>query len=435
MTVSQRVKDKVKIGLIGCGTVGGGVVKLLFKEGENYQDRFGPEIELAKVCSRTRSKIDALGVPAERIVESYHDIVDDPDIDIVVELVGGTGFAHDVVVDALKAGKNVVTANKALLASCGAELFHLADAGTGSISFEAAVGGGIPIIDPLKRGLTGNRIDYISGILNGTTNYMLTKMAEEGVSYEEVLAEAQRLGYAEADPTADVEGHDAAAKIALLASIVFNSRVHIEDVHTDGISSLTPADFKNAVAMGYVIKLLAIARRAEGGIDVRVHPAMLPAEHPMASVNGVYNAVYVCGEPIGDVMFYGQGAGEGATSSAVMGNIIDAARCIAEGSPVGFPCTCIYQLPHMPIGDLETCYYLRIEVIDRPGVLHAVAEVFDELGVSIKTMSQSGTVDGLCEMNFMTHEAREADVVEALARIEKLDCVDHIGTFIRIEEQ
>lgn len=435
MTATRNVKDKIKIGLIGCGTVGGGVVKLLFKEGENYQDRFGPEIELTKVCSRTRSKITALGVPEERIVDDYRDIVDDPDIDIVVELVGGTGFAREVVVDALKAGKNVVTANKALLASDGEEIFHLADAGEGSVSFEAAVGGGIPIVDPLKRGLTGNRIDYILGILNGTTNYMLTKMAAEGCSYDDVLAEAQRLGYAEADPTADVEGYDAAAKIALLASIVFNSRVHLDDVHTDGISTLTPADFANADAMGYVIKLLAVARRSDAGVDVRVHPAMLPKDHPMASVMGVYNAVYVCGEPIGDVMFYGQGAGEGATSSAVMGNIIDAARCIAEGSPVGFPCTCIYKLPIIPVEQLECGYYLRVEVADRPGVLHAVAEVFDEKGVSIKTLNQTSAGEGLCEMSFTTHRALEADVLDALKTIEQLDCVDRIGTFVRIEER
>ena len=305
---------KVKIGLIGCGTVGGGVVKLLFKEGSNYQDRFGPEIELAKVCSRTKSKITALGVPEERIVDDYHQIIDDPEIDIVVELVGGTGFAGDVVRDALKAGKNVVTANKALLAEYGEEIFSLADSGEGSVSFEAAVGGGIPIVDPLKRSLVGNRINSVMGILNGTTNYMLTRMANEGLSYEEVLADAQRLGYAEADPTADVEGHDAAAKIALLCSMVFNSRVNVNDVYTNGISTISPVDFQRADHMGYVIKLLAIGRRTAEGIDVRVHPAMLPKTHPMASVNGVYNAVYITGEPIGDVMFFGQGAGEGATA-------------------------------------------------------------------------------------------------------------------------
>ena len=425
---------KIKLGLIGCGTVGGGVVKLLYKEGENYQDRFGPEIELTKVCSRTRSKIEALGVPQDRIVESYRDIVDDPEIDIVVELVGGTGFAREVVIEALKAGKNVVTANKALLASYGEELFHLADEGSGSISFEAAVGGGIPIVDPLKRGLTGNRIDYILGILNGTTNYMLTKMAQEGVDYDTVLAEAQRLGYAEADPTADVEGHDAAAKIALLASIVFNSRVHLEDVHCDGISKITPLDFKRAENMGYVIKLLAIARRTDKGIDVRVHPAMLPKDHPMASVNGVYNAIYVVGEPIGDVMFFGQGAGEGATASAVMGNIIDAARCIDEGSPVGFACTCIYVLPYMPLDELETRYYLRFEVEDRAGVLHAVAEIFDELNISIKTMTQTSLDGGVSELTFLTHKAKEAAIQEAMQRVEKLDCVKKAGIYIRIEE-
>lgn len=425
---------KVKIGLVGCGTVGGGVVKLLFKEGSNYQDRFGPEIELSKVCSRTKSKITALGVPEERIVDDYMEIVNDPDIDIVVELVGGTGFAGDVVRNALKAGKNVVTANKALLAEFGEEIFHLADAGTGSVSFEAAVGGGIPIVDPLKRSLVGNRIDSVMGILNGTTNYMLTRMAEEGISYEDVLADAQRLGYAEADPTADVEGHDAAAKIALLSSMVFNSRVNVKDVYTSGISSINPVDFERARHMGYVIKLLAIGRRTDKGIDVRVHPAMLPASHPMASVNGVYNAIYVEGEPIGDVMFFGQGAGEGATASAVMGNIIDAARCIEEGSPVGFGCTCIYKLPYMPIEDLLSRYYIRIEVKDVSGTLHAISEVFDKCGISIKTLNQSPLEDGVSEMTFVTHKAKESDVSQALNEISALSCCESIGTLIRIEE-
>ena len=425
---------KVKIGLIGCGTVGGGVVKLLFKEGSNYQDRFGPEIELAKVCSRTKSKITALGVPEDRIVDDYMDIVNDPEIDIVVELVGGTGFAGDVVRNALKAGKNVVTANKALLAEYGEEIFTLADSGSGSVSFEAAVGGGIPVVDPLKRSLVGNRINSVMGILNGTTNYMLTRMSQEGISYADVLADAQRLGYAEADPTADVEGHDAAAKIALLSSMVFNSRVNVKDVYTNGISTISPVDFERARAMGYVIKLLAIGRRADSGIDVRVHPAMLPASHPMASVNGVYNAVYVEGEPIGDVMFFGQGAGEGATASAVMGNIIDAARCIDEGSPVGFGCTCIYKLPYMPIEDLESRYYLRIDVKDIHGTLHAISEVFDDCGISIKTLNQTPLSDSMSEMTFVTHKAKESDVQHALKMISALDCCESIGTLIRIEE-
>ncbi len=425
---------KVKIGLIGCGTVGGGVVKLLFKEGSNYQDRFGPEIELSKVCSRTKSKITALGVPQERIVDDYMDIVNDPEIDIVVELVGGTGFAGDVVRAALEAGKNVVTANKALLAEYGEEIFHLADSGKGSVSFEAAVGGGIPVVDPLKRSLVGNRIDSVMGILNGTTNYMLTRMDEEGIEYADVLADAQRLGYAEADPTADVEGHDAAAKIALLSSMVFNSRVNVHDVYTNGISSISPVDFDRARHMGYVIKLLAIGRRTDKGIDVRVHPAMLPSSHPMASVNGVYNAVYIEGEPIGDVMFFGQGAGEGATASAVMGNIIDAARCIAEGSPVGFACTCIYKMPYMPIEDLESRYYIRIEVKDVHGTLHAVSDIFDKHAISIKTLNQTPVSKEISEMTFVTHKVKESDIQQALAEIEASPVCDHIGTLIRIEE-
>lgn len=425
---------KVKIGLVGCGTVGGGVVKLLQKQGEDYRHRFGPHIELAKVCSRTRSKIEALGVPDACIVDDYREIIEDPEIDIVVELVGGTGFAADVVLDALHAGKNVVTANKALLATRGAEIFGAADAGSGSVSFEAAVAGGIPIVGPLKRDLTGNRIDSVLGILNGTTNYMLTRMRDEGVSYDEVLKEAQELGYAEAEPSADVDGLDAAAKIALLCSIVFNSRVTLDDVHAEGIRTIDPLDFRVARDNGYEVKLLAIGHRTEQGIDVRVHPAMLPVSHPLASVDGVYNAVFVSGDPIGDVMFFGEGAGEGATSSAVMGNIIDAARCIDEGSPVGFACTCIYKLPFAPIDVLQCRYYLRLVVKDQAGTLAAVSKVFSDHGVSVRVMNQEAAHEGSCQLAFFTHRACEADIQAALEEIQELPCVCELGTLIRIEE-
>ncbi len=416
---------KVKIGLIGCGTVGGGVVKLLFKEGSNYQDRFGPEIELAKVCSRTKSKITALGVPEDRIVDDYRQIIDDPEIDIVVELVGGTGFAGDVVRNALKAGKNVVTANKALLAEYGEEIFHLADSGEGSVSFEAAVGGGIPIVDPLKRSLVGNRINYVMGILNGTTNYMLTRMANEGLDYASVLADAQRLGYAEADPTADVEGHDAAAKIALLSSMVFNSRVNVHDVYTNGISTISPVDFKRADHMGYVIKLLAIGRRTAEGIDVRVHPAMLPLDHPLATVNGVFNAIYAVGDFVGETMFFGEGAGAGAAASAVMGDVLEVVRHIQAGIKPLVGCTCTDSLPFMKIEDTVQRYYLRCKVVDKPGILAKMASAFSNHGVSVYSMIQRGADEqaNTAELVYVTHSAKDSEIMAAIAEMKAMDNV------------
>ncbi len=348
----------VKIGLVGTGTVGGGCIDIIQKHAEAFQRHFGVDIELARVCSRDIAQAEARGV-ADRFTYDFHDILNDPDIDIVVELIGGTTVAREVVLGALAAGKNVVTANKALMATYGKEVMEAAEAAGKELAFEASVGGGIPIIDPLKHSLIANEIQSVMGIVNGTTNYMLTRMADNGLSYDDALREAQEKGFAEANPSADVDGFDAAAKIAILSSIAFNSRVTLDDVFTDGITNISPVDIEAARDMGYVIKLLAIAHRKEDGIDVRVHPTMIPADHQLATVNGVFNAIYVVGDFVGETMFFGEGAGAGAAASAVMGDVLEVARHVQQGVGPIVGCTCTDALPILPMDELVMRYYLR----------------------------------------------------------------------------
>lgn len=424
----------VKIGLVGCGTVGGGFIRILQKHHDDFKRHAGVDLVLAKATTRTRSNLEDLGIGDDVIVDSYADIIADPDIDIVVELVGGTGLAADIVLGALDAGKSVVTANKALMATRGEEIFHAADHNGAEIAFEASVGGGIPIIQPLKHALISNEISTVLGIVNGTTNYMLTEM-QKGLDYETVLKRAQELGYAEADPTADVDGYDAAAKIAILASIAFNSRVTLDDVFTQGIRTIEPADFRHAEDMGYTIKLLAIAHKVDGEIDVRVHPTMIPVTHQLANVNGVYNAIYVTGDAVGDCMFFGEGAGAGPAASAVMGDVIEVARRVANDVKPVVGCTCTDNLPLRGIGKLETKYYLRLHAKDEPGVLAAISEIFSQYEVSIRSMVQPTTHgDGTAELVFMTHTANEAHFEDALKEVGSLSCVVNIGCMIRIEE-
>ncbi len=300
--------------------------------------------------------------------------------------------------------------------------------------FEASVGGGIPIIEPLKHSLTSNEISAVMGVVNGTTNYMLSRMADEGLDYDSALAEAQERGFAEADPTADVDGLDAAAKIAILSSIAFNSRVVMSQVPAEGIRSLSPADIEYASEMGHTIKLLAIARRTDTGIDVRVHPTMIPNSHPLASVNGVYNAIYVVGDSVGETMFFGEGAGSLPAASAVVGDLIEVARRIQSGCAPLVGCTCTETLPVRDISELETGYYVRLEVADKPGVLAAVASVFGDHEVSIASVIQKRADAGVAEIVYVTHTARESAVRAALAEIEALDSVDAVSSVIRVED-
>lgn len=411
----------VKIGLVGTGTVGGGCLDILSNHKQDFLRHFGIDLELTRVCSRDPQAAASRGLQ-DIFTDDYHDIINDPDIDIVVELIGGTGVAKSVIVEALQAGKHAVTANKAIMATSGEEIMGLAEEMGLEIAFEASVGGGIPIIDPLKHSLIANRIDSIMGIVNGTTNYMLTRMDEDSLEYDAALKEAQERGFAEADPTADVDGLDAAAKIAILASIAFNSRVTMDQVFTEGIRRISPIDLANAHDSGYVVKLVAHARRGESGIDVRVHPTMIPEDHQLATVKGVFNAIFVEGDAVGQTMFFGEGAGAGPAASAVMGDVLEVARHVQMGIKPIVGCTCTDNLPIAAIDDLETKYYIRFVVADRPGVLAACADIFAKNGVSVRTVTQRGNAAREdVNLVFVTHTAKERDVRKTIDEILALE--------------
>ena len=413
----------VKIGLVGTGTVGGGCLDILANHTEDFKRHYGVDLQLVRVCSRNSAAAEAHGV-GDLFTTDYRDVVNDPEVDLVIELIGGVGTAHDVVCDALRAGKHVVTANKALIASAGDEIFGLAQENGVEIAYGASVGGGIPIIGPLKHSLIANKITSVMGIVNGTTNYMLTRMDEDGLSYDDALAEAQAKGFAEADPTADVDGFDAAAKIAILASLAFKSRVTLDDVYCEGIRDVTPLDLAAARDMGYSVKLLALAHQSEDGIDVRVHPAMIPVEHQLSKVNGVNNAIYVTGDAVGETMFFGMGAGSGPAASAVMGDVVEVARHIELGMAPINDNGCPDKLPLIPMDELRTKYYIRFKVADRSGILAAMATVFANYGVSVRSVIQRGENEGVSvDLAYITHSAREADIQKVVAEIGQLENV------------
>lgn len=426
----------VKVGLVGTGTVGGGCLDILRNHKEEFKRHFGIDIELTRVCSRQPEVAESYGLSGI-FTTDFHEVIEDPEVDLVIELIGGTTFAKEVVIGALQNGKSVVTANKALMASCGEEVMSLAEEKGVEIAFEASVGGAIPIIVPLKHSLIANRIDSIMGIVNGTTNYMLTRMDEDGMSYEDALKEAQERGFAEADPTADVDGLDAAAKIAILASIAFNSRVTMNQVFTEGIRRISPVDLAMAHEMGYAVKLLAHAYRSDGGIDVRVHPTMIPESHQLATVNGVFNAIYTVGDAAGENMFFGEGAGAGPAASAVMGDVLEAARHLQMGIKPIVGCTCTDELPILSVEDLHTKYYIRFVVADRSGVLASAADIFAKYDVSVKTVTQRGNAarDDV-DLVFVTHTAEERNVRKAIDDILALEGVVTGGfpSVIRVQD-
>jgi homoserine dehydrogenase len=432
MTATPAVPT-VRVGLLGCGNVGGQLVRLLREHAEDLAARTGLRLEVVKVAVRNTAKTRDAAIPADLLTHDAEAVVTDPGVDVVVEVMGGIEPARGLITEALKAGKPVVTANKELLANVGAELFETAAAAGVDLLFEAAVGGGIPLIRPLRESLAGERITRVMGIVNGTTNYILTRMSEAGATYADALSEAQGLGYAERDPTADVEGYDAAAKAAILASIAFGTRVVAGDVYREGIAGLTAADIAFAARMGYVVKLLAIAERIGRGdaeeVAVRVHPAMLPSTHPLASVRESFNAVFIEGDAVGELMLYGRGAGGMPTASAVLGDLIDAAHNLQAGGS-GRTAALGSATIH-PIEELRSQYYLDIEVFDRPGVLAAVAGVFGDHGVSIRSMEQEGLGDE-ARLVFITHVAFERDMQATIAGLRELDAVDRVGTMLRV---
>lgn len=429
------MEKPIYVGIIGFGNVGAGTYKTLLDNQANIDRKVGRPIRVKKIADVdwTRPRPFGLDVPREVQVTDARQIIDDPEIAIVVESIGGIKPSLDFVLGALRAGKSVVTSNKELVARHGKELFDAAAERRIDLAFEGSVGGGIPIIRPLKSCLAGNRISRIMGIVNGTTNFILTQMSESRTEFADALAEAQQLGYAEPDPTNDVEGFDAAFKLTILASIAFETRVRVESIYREGITALAARDMEYARQFGYVIKLLAIGAEVNGALELRVHPTLLPQNHPLASVSGPFNAIFVRGSSVGDVMFYGQGAGPLPTGSAMVGDIIDVARNIRFGATGRVTCTCFDEKPALPIAELETRYYLRTDVADRPGVLGAIAHIFGEEGVSLASVLQMGASGESAEIVWLTHATRERQMRRSLDRIAALPEVNKINSRIRVE--
>lgn len=421
----------VKVGLLGRGNVGGALAYLVASNADVILTRAGVGIEIARVAVRDLDRHVADGaLPKSHFTSDPAAIVADPEIDVIVEVMGGIEPARTLILAALAAGKPVVTANKELLANFGFELAQAAEAAGVDLLFEASVGGGIPLIRPLRESLAGDRIRRVLGIVNGTTNYILTKMTESGASFADALAEAQALGYAEADPTADVEGHDAAAKAAIIAMIAFSAQVTAADVPHEGITAVTAADISSARELGYVIKLLAVAEEISGAIAVRVYPAMVPTDHPLATVSDSFNAVFIEGEAAGELMLYGRGAGGNPTAVAVLGDVIDAAKNLVAGHS-GATLGTLIARPICPVDDLTSEFYLAMDVVDRPGVLAAVAKVFGDHGVSVRLVRQQGS-DADARLIFVTHAAREADIAAAVAEVRDLDMVHLVCSVLRV---
>jgi homoserine dehydrogenase len=429
--VSDRV---VRVGLLGCGTVGAAVVRMLHAHRDDIASRAGCRLEVTRVAVRDTGRDRGVPLPPSAFTDDGPSIVDDPDVDIVCELLGGIEPARSLVLEAFDHGKPVVTANKELLSTHGRELFDASDAAGIDLYFEASVGGGIPLIRPLKESLTGERLTRVTGIVNGTTNFILTKMSEEARSFDDVLSEAQALGYAEADPAADVDGHDAAAKVAILASIAFNARVVSGDVYREGISGVRTEDIEYARRLGYVVKLLGIAELGDDDrIAARVHPAMIPEGHPLASVRDAFNAVFVEGPNVGELMFYGRGAGGDATATAVVGDLVTVARNLLAGTR-GVGCTCFYERTIRPMAEMEGQYYILLRVEDRPGVLAEIASVLARNEVSIKSVWQEGT-GADAQLVFITHRAREGNFQQAVAELRDIKAVEEVRSVLRVEAE
>ena len=423
------MENVVRIGVLGCGNVGAPFVQLVESRAQAIKDRTGVELRVVRVAVRNMSKDRDVRLPEGVLVRDASAVVQDPEVDLVVELIGGIEPARELISTALRNGKPVVTGNKELLANVGHELWAQSDEAGVDLLFEAAVAGGIPLIRALRESLRGEPISRVMGIVNGTTNFILTKMTEEGADYAVALTEAQRLGFAERDPTADVEGFDAGAKAAIIASIAFGARVVAGDVYHEGISGITAADIAIARRLGYVVKLLAIAERSDGAVAVRVHPAMVPESHPLASVRESYNAVFVEGDAVGSLMFYGRGAGGFPTASAVLGDVIDAAVNFRKGThgTIGT----FARTEVAPIDETTSQYLVGLDVEDKPGVLHAITGVFAAHGVSIRAAEQEGT-DSDARLVFITHVAREADVQACLRGFRDLDVVRRTSGLLRV---
>lgn len=421
---------KVKAAILGLGTVGGGVYKLIRRQQDEMRMKTGADIEIARILVHDLSK-KREGIDPALLTDCWKDIAEDPEIQIVIEVMGGIEPAKTMILEALNSGKHVVTANKDLVAEYGKELLDAAEDHGVDFLFEAAVAGGIPIIRPLKQCLAANEIDEVVGIINGTTNYILTKMLEDGMDFQEALEKATELGYAEADPTADVEGLDAGRKLAIMASIAFHSRVVFSDVYMEGITKISARDIVYAKEFGSVIKLLGVAHNTPEGIEVAVHPMMIAQDHPLASVRDSFNAVFVHGDAVDDVMFYGRGAGEFPTASAVMGDVIDVIRDMQYHCTGRISCTCYRNTPVKPFREVRNKFFLRMQVENKPGVLAAIASVFGVHKVSISKVVQKIITDGVAELVIVTEAVKEYHFEDALKHLQEMETTREISSVIR----
>lgn len=434
----DKLKKKViNVGIIGFGTVGAGTAKILLKKRNELEMKSGFPIVLKKIADLDIKRDRGIKIPANILTNNAKEVLNDPEIDIIVELIGGIHPAKEIIIEALKNGKHVVTANKALLAEEGKQIFTEAEKNKVDIGFEASVAGSIPIIKIVRESLIGNSINNIYGIINGTSNYILTKMTEEGVEFETVLKEAQALGYAEADPTFDIEGIDSAHKLTILASLAFGIPFSFKKVYTEGITKITPLDIQFASEFGYKIKLLAIAKRTGKDIELRVHPTMLPQDDLISNVSGVFNAIFVEGDATGDALYYGRGAGEMPTGSAVVSDIVDIARNMMTGACVRIKDINVGGNPDLNIKkmeDIRTSYYLRFSAIDKPGVMSKISGILGSHNISIKSMIQKGRKkEKAVPIVMMTHEAREKDMTRALKEIDRLSIVSGRTMYLRVE--
>ena len=425
-------KKVINAALLGLGTVGTGVYKVLRQQRDEMEQKIGAVVEIKKILVRNLKKAAAKIDDPSVLTNNWKEIVEDDSIDLVIEVMGGIEPARTWILEAFQAGKHVVTANKDLVASYGSELLDSAAEYRRDFLFEASVAGGIPIIRPLKQCLAGNHISEVMGIVNGTTNFILTKMTQEGMEFAEALALATKLGYAEADPTADIQGLDAGRKMAIMASIAFNSSVTFQDVSTEGITQISSKDIRYAKELGCVIKLLGVARNTDTGIEVRVHPMLIPDTHPLATVNDSFNAVFVHGDAVDDAMFYGRGAGELPTASAIVGDVFDIVRNILADATGRIGCTCYKQLPIKDPDDMESRFFLRLHVDDRPGVLASIASVLGNNNVSIAQMIQKQKDGDLAEIVVVTSGVREGDFNDAMLIIEGMNVVHKVSSVIRV---
>ena len=431
----------INVGLLGIGTVGGGTFTVLKRNAEEIARRAGRPIQITVVADKNLELAREVTGGACRLTDDAFAVVADPEVDIVVELIGGCGVAKELVLKAIENGKHVVTANKALLARYGNEIFAAAQARGVMVAFEAAVAGGIPIIKALREGLSANRIEWIAGIINGTTNFILSEMRDKGLPFATVLKEAQRLGYAEADPTFDIEGVDAAHKLTLMSAIAFGTSVHYDKAHIEGISKLDAADIKYAEQLGYRIKLLGITKRTAEGVELRVHPTLIPAKRLIANVEGAMNAVLVKGDAVGPTLYYGKGAGAEPTASSIIADLIDVTRMHAADPEhrvphLAFQPEAMIDLPILPLSEVITSYYLRLRVEDKPGVLADVTRILADQQISIDAMIQREPDEGELQTDIimLTHQTREKNVDAAIVRIEELSVVTGKITRLRLEE-